>query len=89
VREGRKWLVEDQDLESSLAQMRAGTLTLRRWLTSFAGVQEGAWFARDDLRPFLRVAGRLVAQVVRAACRRVAAALRAAWRRAPQPRAAH
>jgi len=89
VREGRKWLVEDQDLESSLAQMRAGTLTPGRWLASLAGVEEGAWFARDDLRPFLRVAGRLVAQVARAAGRRVAAALRAPWPRAPQPRAAH
>src|SRR5438105_6542265 len=53
VREGRKWLVEDQDLEASLAQMRAGTLTPGRWLAPLAGVQEGAGFARDDLRPVL------------------------------------
>lgn len=89
VREGRKWLVEDHDLDSSVAQLRAGTLTPRRWLASLAGVEEGAWFARDDLRPFLRIAGRLVAQAARAAGRRLAAALRAAWRGAPQPRAAH
>ena len=88
-REGRKWLVEDHDLDSSLARVRDGTLTPRRWLASLAGVEEGAWFARDDLRPFLRVASRLVAQAVRAAGRRLAAALRAAWRRAPQPWAAH
>jgi len=78
VREGRKWLVEDRDLESSLAQIRAGTLTPRRWLASFAGVEEAAWFARDDLRPFLRVAGRLLAQAARAVGRRLGAALRAA-----------
>jgi D-aspartate ligase len=89
VREGRKWLVEDHDLDSSLARVRDGTLTPRRWLASLAGVEEGAWFARDDLRPFLRVAGRLVGQAARAAGRRLAAALRAAGRRVPQPRAAH
>jgi len=89
VREGRKWLVEDHDLDSSLARVRDGTLTPRRWLASLAGVEEGAWFARDDLRPFLRVAGRCVAQAARAAGRRLAAALRGAWRGAPQPRTAH
>ena len=89
VREGRKWLVEDRDLDASLARLRDGTLTPPRWLASLAGVEEGAWFARDDLRPFLRVAGRLVAQAALAAARGLAAALRAAWRGAPQPRAAH
>src|SRR5213076_3503347 len=49
VREGRKWLVEDHDLDSSLTRVRDGTLTPRRWLASLAGVEEGAWFARDDL----------------------------------------
>jgi D-aspartate ligase len=89
VREGRKWLVEDGDLFTSLAHIRAGTLTLRRWLASLAGVEEAAWFARDDLRPVLRVAGRLLARAARALGRRVAAALRAAGRGAPEPRAAH
>jgi predicted ATP-grasp superfamily ATP-dependent carboligase len=88
--DGRKWLVENHDIDTSLAQLSAGTLTLRRWLASLIGVEEGAWFARDDLGPFLRVAGRLVAQAARAAGRRLAAALRAAWRGgAPQPRPAH
>ena len=76
VREGRKWLVEDRDLESSLAHLRAGTLTARHWLASFAGVQEAAWFARDDLRPFLRVAGGLLALALRAAWRGVGTACR-------------
>jgi predicted ATP-grasp superfamily ATP-dependent carboligase len=89
ARDGRKWLVENHDLDTSLAQLSAGTLTLRGWLASLAGVEEGAWFARDDLRPFFRVAGRLVAQAARAVGRRLAAALRAAWRGAPQPRPAH
>jgi predicted ATP-grasp superfamily ATP-dependent carboligase len=89
VREGRKWLVEDGDLSTGLAHIRAGTLTPRRWLASFAGVEEAAWFARDDLRPFLRVAGRLLARAARALGRRLAAAVRAAGRGAPEPRAAH
>ena len=37
VREGRKWLVEDHDLDSSLTRVRDGTLTPRRWLASLAG----------------------------------------------------
>jgi D-aspartate ligase len=76
VREGRKWLVEDHDLDSSLTRVRDGTLTPRRWLASLAGVEEGAWFARDDLRPFLRVAGRLLGQVARAVARRIVTAFR-------------
>jgi predicted ATP-grasp superfamily ATP-dependent carboligase len=89
VRDGRKWLLEDQDLEWSLARVHEGSLTLRRWLASLAGVEEAAWFARDDLRPFLRVAGRLLARAVRAVGRRLAAAIRAAGRGTPQPRPAH
>jgi predicted ATP-grasp superfamily ATP-dependent carboligase len=89
VRDGRKWLLEDQDLEWSLVRVHEGSLTLRRWLASLAGVEEAAWFARDDLRPFLRVAGRLLARAVRAVGRRLAAAIRAAGRGTPQPRPAH
>jgi predicted ATP-grasp superfamily ATP-dependent carboligase len=51
-REGRKWMVEDRDLESALDYLREGTLSAGRWLRSFQGVEESAWFARDDLRPF-------------------------------------
>ena len=57
--DGRKWIVEDWDLESSLDYWREGGLTLAAWLASFRGVQEGAWFARDDLAPFRRIAGRI------------------------------
>jgi D-aspartate ligase len=54
-REGRKWLIEDQDLESCLDYRREGTLTLREWVRSLRGVQELAWFASDDLGPFGRM----------------------------------
>ncbi len=50
--EGRKWFVEDRDLISSINYHFEKTLTFRKWLTSFRGVGEGAWFAWDDLLPF-------------------------------------
>lgn len=65
--EGRKWLVEDQDLESCLRYRSDGKLGLREWLWSYRGVREGAWFARDDLRPFVAVAGGLGSGALRKA----------------------
>jgi predicted ATP-grasp superfamily ATP-dependent carboligase len=53
ARAGRKWLVEHLDAVSSLRYRRDGTLRLGEWLRSFAGVEEAAWFARDDARPFV------------------------------------
>jgi D-aspartate ligase len=49
--EGRKWIVEDQDLTSCVAYYRTSRLTAQEWLRSFRGVQEGAYFALDDLWP--------------------------------------
>ena len=50
--EGRKWLVEGPDFQAFTIYRREGTLTLWQWLRSFRGVQEVAWFALDDLKPF-------------------------------------
>lgn len=69
--QGRKWMVEDRDLESSVDYAREGTLNLEGWLRSLRGVQEGAWWARDDLRPFLRVAGATAWRGLRAFGRRL------------------
>lgn len=55
-REARKWLVEDQDVESCLDYRREGTLSWLGWVRSYRGVEESAWFAWDDLRPFARMA---------------------------------
>lgn len=52
VREGRKWVVENNDLISFRHYHRDGKLTLAKWISSFRGVQEGAWFAADDPGPF-------------------------------------
>jgi predicted ATP-grasp superfamily ATP-dependent carboligase len=51
--EGRRWIVEDHDLRSSFFYYRAGELTISQWLNSVRGVDEAAYFARDDLRPFV------------------------------------
>ncbi len=50
--DGRRFVVENYDPISALAQWRAGELGLRPWLASLRTVDEWAWFARDDLRPF-------------------------------------
>ena len=50
---GRRWLVEPLDLASSVTYLRRGDLTLGAWARSFRDVREAAWFAADDLRPFL------------------------------------
>jgi predicted ATP-grasp superfamily ATP-dependent carboligase len=52
-RPGRRWLVENYDLMATATYMRDGALTWRDWLRSFRAVEEGAWFAQDDLLPFL------------------------------------
>ena len=89
MRAGRKWIVEDADLDSSLVRARDGRLTLRGWIESLRGVEEGAWFARDDLRPLWRIGRQLIGRVLRGAARRLGAPpllaglarLRDAWSR--------
>ena len=51
AREGRKWVVEDQDLVSCLRYHRDGNLTFKQWLESFQGVEEAGFYASDDLYP--------------------------------------
>jgi D-aspartate ligase len=52
---GRKWIVEDADPISCIRYYRDGVLTLQEWLASYGGIQEFAWFAADDVMPFLRM----------------------------------
>ncbi|MBV9444623.1 MAG: ATP-grasp domain-containing protein [Streptosporangiaceae bacterium] len=49
---GRGFLVENYDPISALAHWRRGDLSPRAWLASLREVDETAWFATDDLRPF-------------------------------------
>jgi D-aspartate ligase len=54
--EGRKWIVEDFDLISSLRLLTNGSINLKDWLRSFRGIQEAACFAWDDPLPFFMMA---------------------------------
>jgi predicted ATP-grasp superfamily ATP-dependent carboligase len=67
--EGRVWWVENYDLRAAFGLRREGSLTLRHWLASVRGVDEAAWFARDDLLPFLRVWTRTAVAAARKALR--------------------
>lgn len=49
---GRKWIVENYDVVSSLTLYHDGKLGVREWASSFRRVEEACWFARDDPTPF-------------------------------------
>jgi D-aspartate ligase len=48
----RRFVVENYDPIAAFRYWRGGELDLRSWLASMRAVDETAWFARDDLRPF-------------------------------------
>jgi D-aspartate ligase len=48
----RRFVVENYDPIAAFSYWRRGELGLRPWLASLRTVDETAWFARDDLRPF-------------------------------------
>lgn len=50
--EGRKWVVESNDLVSFAMGRSEGGPGPAEWLRSFRGVQEAAWWAVDDPVPF-------------------------------------
>jgi predicted ATP-grasp superfamily ATP-dependent carboligase len=58
-RDGRRWVIEDFDLISSLHYYQEGTLRPWQWLRSFKGVEERAWFSWKDPAPFLVMLRRL------------------------------
>jgi D-aspartate ligase len=62
--EGRKWLVEDADLFSSIRYYRDRNLELGQWLRSYRGVDETAWFSWDDPFPFFIILARFIREVV-------------------------
>lgn len=70
-REGRRWLIEDYDLISSVDYYRERSLSLTDWLKSFRRVEEGAWFALRDPLPFLRMSGRLGKRAVSSCVSRI------------------
>jgi predicted ATP-grasp superfamily ATP-dependent carboligase len=50
--EGRRWQDEPHDLLAQAVYRRQGTSPWRTWLASSRSVDERAWYAVDDLRPF-------------------------------------
>jgi D-aspartate ligase len=64
-KEGRRWLIEDYDIESSIAYFREGTLSIGEWIASFKGVEEGAWFNWRDPVPFLYMGAKLAGKTIR------------------------
>jgi D-aspartate ligase len=66
-REGHRWVVENHDLVASLARWRRGDLSLKSWLTSIRGVEEAAWFAKDDQAPFWMMCTRAFVEASRRA----------------------
>jgi predicted ATP-grasp superfamily ATP-dependent carboligase len=65
LRTGRKWILEDGDLVSCIQYYRDGALKLREWLRSYRGIQECAWYAADDVVPFLRMCRSLAMRPLR------------------------
>jgi D-aspartate ligase len=61
---GRRFLVENYDPISAIAHSRGGGLTARAWLASMHGIDETAWFARDDLKPFGLMCMRMTCRLV-------------------------
>jgi predicted ATP-grasp superfamily ATP-dependent carboligase len=49
---GRRFLVENYDPLGAVGYWRRGELGLGSWVKSLRRVDEVAWLARDDLRPF-------------------------------------
>jgi predicted ATP-grasp superfamily ATP-dependent carboligase len=50
---GRKWVVEDLDLVTSLRYWRDGKLNAREWLRSLRGIDEYSFLSLDDPLPLL------------------------------------
>ncbi len=64
-RDGRRWIVEPQDLHTSLICIRRGDLAVRAWVRSLRHVDEAAWWSRRDPRPFVAVLGALLVERLR------------------------
>jgi D-aspartate ligase len=55
ITDGRKWIDEVGDLATSIKLARERTLGLCSWATSLRGLDEAAWWSRDDPIPFFRM----------------------------------
>ncbi|MFB3922534.1 MAG: carboxylate--amine ligase [Terriglobia bacterium] len=74
--DGRKWMVEDLDLASCGRYYLEGALTFGQWVSSLRGIQEAAYFAWDDPKPFLTMLAVRSVEVMRRLSRLLATAAR-------------
>jgi len=81
---GRKWILEDADLVSCIQYYCDGVLTVRDWLGSYRGIDECAWYAADDIMPFLRTCSSFSLRPFRKAFRKTGALLKTASESAMQ-----
>jgi predicted ATP-grasp superfamily ATP-dependent carboligase len=72
VSDGRKWVVENNDLLAFKRYRKDGKITFWKWLRSFRGVREGAWFAWGDPIPFLLMLKNLLSYLSQGIRRRLA-----------------
>jgi D-aspartate ligase len=63
--DGRRWIVEDKDLISSVRYRLDRQLTVRRWLGSLRGIDEAAYLASDDARPVFAMCARVARELAR------------------------
>jgi predicted ATP-grasp superfamily ATP-dependent carboligase len=70
-REGRRWLIEDFDLTSTMDYFGERSLTVGEWLRSYRRVEEAAWFSVRDPLPFVYMIGRFGRQIGASLLRRV------------------
>ncbi|HMA47409.1 MAG TPA: SidA/IucD/PvdA family monooxygenase, partial [Frankiaceae bacterium] len=85
-RPGRGFVVENYDLLTVLGMLRRGEVDGRGWVRSLRGVEETAWFARDDLAPFGLMCLRSAWRAVERPLRRRSAAPPSPYPTVPAPR---
>ncbi len=73
AKEGRKWIDEPHDLGVALQLRREGDLELDAWRRSLRGIDEMAWWASDDLVPYLAMVRGVTPHLGRMLTRRRAA----------------
>jgi D-aspartate ligase len=77
IRIGRRWIVEDADVVSSMHYLRDRAIRFTDWIAAYRRIEEGAWFAFDDWVPFVHMAARFSAKPFRKLAQR--------WRRESPP----
>lgn len=65
AQEGRKWLVENQDLLELPVHLKTRKLTILGWFRSLRGVRETAWFDWLDLSPVWAMCAGLLRTLLR------------------------